>query len=526
MQQFLFAAGDTSQTIDVFLPDSSSATGGGLTGLVYNSAGLTCYYRKGATGTATAVTLATQTVGGAYSSGGFVQIDSTNQPGMYRFDIPDTVLAVAGKATLYFRGATNLAPTPVQIQIGAPVSVAAWLGTVPNALVSGRVDASVGAYQTGLTPLQPTVAGRTLDVSAGGEAGVDWANIGAPTTVVNLSGTTVATVTNRVTANTDQLAGQTVTAAAGVTFPSSVGTSTLTQTQVTGGAYALNSASFAFNAALDFTTAQKAATLARVTLVDTLTTYTGNTPQTGDSFARIGATGSGLTSLAPSATALSTAVWTNTLATNLGTTNTTVAGNLDATVSSRASTTVAPSWYTAPGTVPTAAEVATAVWQDATAGDFTAAGSIGKSLYTAGNAPGAASGLSLVGSAMTLTSAYDPAKTAAQAATALSTAQWTNALATNLGTLAGHDPGSTLASAANVAAVPAATATAVLAAGDVDGYTLEQTLKLCLASLAGKVSGGGTTTITIRAADDSANRITATVDSNGNRTAVTLNAAG
>lgn len=48
-----------------------------------------------------------------------------------------------------------------------------------------------------------------------------------------------------------------------------------------------------------------------VVLVDTLTTYTGNTPQTGDSFARIGATGSGLTSLAPSATALSTAQWTN-----------------------------------------------------------------------------------------------------------------------------------------------------------------------------------------------------------------------
>lgn len=61
--------------------------------------------------------------------------------------------------------------------------------------------------------------------------------------------------------------------------------STLTQTQVTGGAYALNHASFAFNAGLDFTNAQKAATLARVTLTDTVTTYTGNTPQTGDSYA-------------------------------------------------------------------------------------------------------------------------------------------------------------------------------------------------------------------------------------------------
>ena len=52
-------------------------------------------------------------------------------------------------------------------------------------------------------------------------------------------------------------------------------------------------------------------TQARVTLVDTLTTYTSNTPQTGDNFARIGATGSGLTSLAQSSTALSTVQWTN-----------------------------------------------------------------------------------------------------------------------------------------------------------------------------------------------------------------------
>lgn len=48
--------------------------------------------------------------------------------------------------------------------------------------------------------------------------------------------------------------------------------------------------------------------------ISTLTTYTGNTPQTGDSFARIGETGSGLTSLAPASTALSTVTWTATRA--------------------------------------------------------------------------------------------------------------------------------------------------------------------------------------------------------------------
>lgn len=66
----------------------------------------------------------------------------------------------------------------------------------------------------------------------------------------------------------------------------------------------------------------------------------------------------------------------------------------------------------------------------------------------------------------------------------------------------------------------------ILAGGDVDGYTLEQTLKICLAALAGKLSGAATTTIIIRSADDTANRIVATVDSDGNRSAVTLDAAG
>lgn len=44
--------------------------------------------------------------------------------------------------------------------------------------------------------LQPTTAGRTLDVSAGGEAGIDWANIGSPSTTQGLSGTTVKTATD------------------------------------------------------------------------------------------------------------------------------------------------------------------------------------------------------------------------------------------------------------------------------------------------------------------------------------------
>ena len=67
---------------------------------------------------------------------------------------------------------------------------------------------------------------------------------------------------------------------------------------------------------------------------------------------------------------------------------------------------------------------------------------------------------------------------------------------------------------------------AILAAGDVDGFTMEEALKLMLSAMAGKLSGGGTATIIIRAADDSKDRITATVTEVGNRTSITLDASG
>lgn len=151
--------------------------------------------------------------------------------------------ATAGYAGVDWGKVTN--PTSTVGLSGTTIgTLTTYTGNTPQ---TGDAYARIGAAGAGLTAigdtrmanldaavtsrLAPTVAGRTLDVSAGGEAGLDWANIGSPTTTVGLSGTTVGT----------------------------------------------------------------------------LTTYTGNTPQTGDAFARIGATGSGLTSLAPAATALSSA---------------------------------------------------------------------------------------------------------------------------------------------------------------------------------------------------------------------------
>jgi hypothetical protein len=72
--------------------------------------------------------------------------------------------------------------------------------------------------------LKPTVAARTLDVSATGEAGVDWANIGSPTTANTLSATTISTsqVVASVTGNVGgNVGGSVASVTAAVTLTSS-----------------------------------------------------------------------------------------------------------------------------------------------------------------------------------------------------------------------------------------------------------------------------------------------------------------
>jgi hypothetical protein len=109
-------AGSTNQTVDVFIQD---VNGSPLTGLVFNSSGLGCYFREGATGASTQLALVTQTVGGAHTDGGFVQIDATNMPGLYRLDMSDTMVSDVGMLTVCLQGATGMAPSLLEMEIVA-----------------------------------------------------------------------------------------------------------------------------------------------------------------------------------------------------------------------------------------------------------------------------------------------------------------------------------------------------------------------------------------------------------------------
>lgn len=73
---------------------------------------------------------------------------------------------------------------------GNDFDVVITVGTVDSISVVGTV---VGSFSlSNRSALRPTTADRTLDVSAGGEAGLDWNNIGTTSAAVNLSATTIS----------------------------------------------------------------------------------------------------------------------------------------------------------------------------------------------------------------------------------------------------------------------------------------------------------------------------------------------
>lgn len=144
MAKLSIQAGATSVTVNVFLQDSSSSTGAGLTGLAFNTASLTAYY--GLPGAAAvAITLATQTVTGAWSSGGFVEISSANMPGFYRLDIPNAALASGRFSSILIKGATNLAPCPIEIALTATNNQDAVTGGMAGIAVMTSGTAQAGA---------------------------------------------------------------------------------------------------------------------------------------------------------------------------------------------------------------------------------------------------------------------------------------------------------------------------------------------------------------------------------------------
>lgn len=165
------------------------------------------------------------------------EIDATNAKGYYLFDLAQAEtnanvllfsaksstsnIVVIGVPATVFTVPANFTATSIDSSGNVAANVTQLLGTAWfTPATAGTPDVNVKLWN-GLTtvalPLVPTTAGRTLDVSATGEAGIDWNNIGTASASQNLSNTTVftATVAGTVSGNVNGNVGGNVTGSVG-----------------------------------------------------------------------------------------------------------------------------------------------------------------------------------------------------------------------------------------------------------------------------------------------------------------------
>lgn len=178
-------SGTTSKIIRIFIQDALSTIGAGLTGLVYNSSGLTAYYSKTGSSSATSISLVTCTLG-SFTSGGFKELDATNMPGVYELHIPDAALS-SGAETVHImlKGASNMVPVLIEVEL----DLINYQQSIPDGVWTANILSypSGNTYGSGVTGLIQNIYYADIELipdSANNqdEYGIQWFRNSIPLT--------------------------------------------------------------------------------------------------------------------------------------------------------------------------------------------------------------------------------------------------------------------------------------------------------------------------------------------------------
>ena len=154
MAKLTVKAGSTSRLEHVFILDSASATGAGKTALT-NASITAFYFRPGdTTTTGRSITLAAGTLG-TWSSGGFIQVNATDMPGLYEIGIPNAIFAAGANHAVVMIKGTGIAPVLLEYELVAydPLdTVRLGLTAIPNI-----AQGTTGAISTGNASGEVTV---------------------------------------------------------------------------------------------------------------------------------------------------------------------------------------------------------------------------------------------------------------------------------------------------------------------------------------------------------------------------------
>jgi hypothetical protein len=135
-------AGTTSHMEPIRVYDTSSTTGGYLSGIVHNSSGLVGHYRREGQSSWTTITIVTATAG-TFTSGGWA-VPSSGPSGSYEVHIPNAALAAGAKwVEIEYSGVANMLPVRMFFELDGinyqqDISTAVHAGTV----LQGTADTS------------------------------------------------------------------------------------------------------------------------------------------------------------------------------------------------------------------------------------------------------------------------------------------------------------------------------------------------------------------------------------------------
>lgn len=552
MAKYSRTVGVTSQIFQVFIQDSSSTTGAGLPGLAFNTASLTAYYHRDTDTTATAITLVTMTVG-TFTSSGFKEIDATNMPGWYQICPPNACFAVGAKNIgIHLKGATNMAPLSIEIDLDAQVDVTFWNGTaVASPATAGIPDVNAKNINN-----VATTSVTTINANVGTTQPTNYTGTGGSALVksdtVDIDGAAVSTTsaqigTNVVSINAVSAASVTaVNANQGTTQPlnfTGTGASALVKgdmVDVAGAAVSTSTAQIGVNVVNWGGTATNGAIPPDVLFIRSGTAQGG-----GASTITLDAGASATNNLYNNATVFIRS------GTGVGQTNI-IASYVGATKVA----TMANAWATAPDNTsvftvfaggPSIASVSGTVSANVTQWNGTNVASpnvAGVPLVDVGYTKGTVSAGAAGSVGIDWGQVVNKTTTNALTGTTISTSQVVASVSGAVGSVTGSVGGNVTGSVGSVAGNVSGSVGSVVAAVTVGAYsagqdpfslvwnatdgletgvTTLQGLRYTASASAGVLSGATTTTVAIQAIGNAAtNRITATVDANGNRSAVAL----
>jgi hypothetical protein len=290
-------AGSTSVVVPIFIQDSSSTTGAGLGSLVYNSSGLAAKYRRQGESSWTTISLVTATAG-TFTSSGFVA-DGGPVTGGYELGVPNAALASGAtwvQVAVY--GATNMLAALIEIELDAvnyqdatrfglsalPNANAGASGGLPLSVdTSGRVDV---LKINGTSQTARDIGSSVLLSTGTGTGQLDFTSGVVKSNATQIAGSAVSTTSAQIGVNVVNVGGTVQTAGDIYSYvTTNIGALGANLSAIPKTGFKLASDGLAA------ITAWTVAITGNITgnLSGSIGSYTGNTPQTGDAYARLGA---------------------------------------------------------------------------------------------------------------------------------------------------------------------------------------------------------------------------------------------